>query len=128
MAITYSWKVVRMNTKNDGEIENAVIQVYWVKKGVDDNGIEGECAGESKFNINEIVPEQFVPFEELTEEIILGWILSTINPAYHEGIDAQIQKMIDSKADPIFDRGLPWEPPPPIPAPPAPEPEFIPPA
>lgn len=114
MAITYSWKVTNLYTKNDGDLENAVIQVYWLKIGVNEDGVEGSCPGESKFNIAEIAPEQFVPFDELTEEIVIGWIETTINEAYHAGINEQIQKMIDDKVNPTSNPRLPWDPTPTI--------------
>ena len=108
MSITYSWQVTNMNTKNAGDLENAVIQIYWLKTGVDKDGIEGYCQGETTFNTANISPEEFVPYEDLTEEIVLGWIQNTINEAYHAGIDEQIQSMIDDKKNPIMSPGLPW--------------------
>ncbi len=110
MSITYSWQVTNMNTKNDGDLENAVIKVYWLKTGVDEDGVEGSCMGESTFNMAEISPEEFVPYEDLTEEIVLGWVQSTINEAYHEGIDEQIQNVINEKKNPVMSPGLPWVP------------------
>lgn len=110
MAITYSWKVTGMNTKSEGDVQDAVIQVYWTKSGVNEDGVEGFCPGESKFIVSDIAIEEFVPFDQLTEEIVLGWVQAHINPAYHEGIDEQIQKMIERKISPVINKGLPWDP------------------
>lgn len=108
MAITYSWKVDSMNARDEGDLENAVVQVYWTKTGVDEDGVEGSCPGESTFSTANIAAEEFIPFDELTEEIVIGWIQSTINPSYHEGIDEQIQTSIDRNRNPIKNLGLPW--------------------
>lgn len=110
MVTTYSWKINNMKTKNDGDLLNAVINVYWVKTGVNEDGIEGFCPGESNFNIADILPEKFIKFEDLTEEIVIDWIQSTIDPDYHKGINDRIQKMIDDKVSPTLNPSLPWDP------------------
>jgi len=117
MAITYTWSVTDMKARNetiDGvTYDNTVIQTFWTKTGTDENGNTGMFAGATPFTYSGT--GTFTPYEDLTEEQVLGWIQAEVVGRYAEHVDAQIQKQIDEKANPINDPGLPWAP--------APEPE-----
>lgn len=111
MAITYTWKVTDMKVRSkdiDGTIyDETVVQTYWEKTGTDENGNTGMFAGATPFDYN---PESstFIPFSDLTEEIIIGWIQSVVVGRYEDHINEQIQKEIDEKANPIIEPILPW--------------------
>ena len=49
MAITYTWKVTSLKTKNEGSNQNAVVQTYWQKIGTDENGNEAVFSGATPF-------------------------------------------------------------------------------
>ena len=71
MSITYTWTVTGLKTTTVGNLTNAIVQTYWKKIGTDEQGNTGEFIGATPFNVN---PEQpgFVPFNQLTEEIVVG--------------------------------------------------------
>jgi hypothetical protein len=54
----------------------------------------------------------FVPFEELTEETVLGWVTTTLGEEEIAKIEAEfktrLQERIDKKASPEFLTGTPW--------------------
>ena len=68
MAITYTWKVTSIKTKNEGENKDAVVQTYWTKTGKDENGNEGVFSGATPFKDGNPSDPNFVPFNQLTEE------------------------------------------------------------
>jgi hypothetical protein len=55
----------------------------------------------------------FVPFEDLTEAIVLGWVTETLGETEITKIknefEARLQGRIDKKANPEFLTGAPWE-------------------
>lgn len=106
MAITYEWTVTSMKVINENDFENVVIQTYWTKKGTDENGNDGSFNGATPLDQSSIDPNNFIPFEELTETIVLGWIQSSITDQSH--IDYQIQKQIDMKKNPVIEKKTPW--------------------
>lgn len=106
--MTYTWEITGIKTIDVNNVENAVVQTYWKKTGTDKEGNEGTFTGATPFPQSTIDPENFIPFSELTEEIVLGWIKAVVVGSYEEHVNAQIQKQIDSKT--IKDAGLPWAP------------------
>lgn len=98
MSITYTWKVTQLQTRNEGENANAVVQTRWTKTGVDEHGNEGFFTGATPFTSVGVPQGQFVPFEELTEEIVLDWIKAVVVGDYAQHVDGVIAKMIADKA------------------------------
>ena len=109
MTITYTWSIVDMKTKNetiDGvTYENAVIKTYWIKKGTDENGNVGMYSGVTRFAYRG--EGTFIPYEDLTEEIVLGWIQAVVE-GYSYRVDEEIHKQINERANRISELGLPW--------------------
>lgn len=129
MAITYTWKVTGVKTKTEGGVENAVVQTYWQKIGTDESGNVGTFNGATPFSMSSIDPANFVPFDQLTEPVVIGWIQGVVVGGYEEHVNSVIQKQIDEKVSPVTEAQLPWAPPPPPPAepqPPAPPPQAAP--
>lgn len=111
----YTWKVTGMKGIDLPNEPNTIIQTYWTKTGVDEQGNEGVFSGATPFNPADIDPATFVPYDQLTEEIVLSWIQAVVVGSYEEHVNAQIQKQIDSKK--VKDEPLPWAPPTPEPTP-----------
>ena len=108
MEITYTWAVTSMKVVDTDDIENAVIQTYWTKTGVDADGNSGMFSGATHLSISTVDPDNFVPYEELTQEIVIGWIQAVVNNQVH--INEHIQKQIDQKKNPVIEKPLPWVP------------------
>ncbi len=112
MAITYTWKVTGVKTKTEDGNTDAVVQTYWTKTGTDENGNTGTFSGATPFSsLNMPEGSTFVPFAELTEEIVLGWIQDIVVGNYEEHVNAQIAKQISDKITPVTEPALPWAPP-----------------
>lgn len=111
MAITYTWKITGLKTKTEGANQDAVVQTYWQKIGTDEAGNQGIFSGATPFTTVGMPQGQtFVPFNQLTEEIVLGWIKAVVVGGYEEHVNAQIQKQIDEKANPVQEATMPWAP------------------
>ena len=113
MAVTYTWAVTGLKTKNetnaDGVVlNNAVVQTYWKKTGTDENGNEGTFSGATPFTAADVPAGEFVAFESLTEEIVLGWIKAVVVGTYEEHVNGQIQKQIDQSINPVVESAMPW--------------------
>ena len=76
--------------------------------------LEGETdrkVGTVEFEGNVNDPN-FVPFEDLTEEIVLGWVTATLGEEQISTIETEfetrLQEIIDKKLNPEFLTGTPW--------------------
>lgn len=107
---TYTYEVTGLKVRDEGENLNAVVQTYWKLTGSDGTN-EGTFSGATPFT-STTMPEGdvFVPFAELTEEIVIGWISDVVtgNPGYQQHIDEQISKQIRDKVTPVTESNLPW--------------------
>ena len=115
MAVTYTWEVTSLKTKNetlgDGVVlPNAICQTYWKKIGTDERGNEGSFSGATPFSADNLTEENFLQFDVLTEEIVLGWIQAIVVDGYEEHVNGQIQKQIDEQVTPITETAMPWAP------------------
>ena len=112
MAITYTWKITGLKTRTEGANQDAVVQTYWQKIGTDENNNTGTFSGATPFTTVGM-PDgyTFVPFNQLTEEMVLNWIKAVVVGGYEEHVNAQIKKQIDDKLSPIAEPTLPWAPP-----------------
>lgn len=110
MAITYTWKVTSLKVKDEGDNTSAVVQTYWTKTGTDENGNTGVFAGATPFTSVNVPAGQFVPFDQLTEETVLGWIQSVVVGQYEEHVNGVIAKQIDQKVNVVKEVDLPWAP------------------
>lgn len=110
MAITYTWKVTSLKTKTEGGNTDAVVQTYWTKTGTDENGNTGVFSGATPFTSVNVPAGEFVPFAELTEETVLGWIKAVVVGQYEEHVNGIIAKQIDEKVNVVAEKALPWAP------------------
>ena len=108
MSITYTWKVSRVSVKNEGSNIDSVVQTHWEKTGTDEDGLTGTFHGGTPFTSVNVPTGEFIAFEDLTEEIILGWIQAQVVGDYENHVNDTIQNQINSKKNPVVEKTLPW--------------------
>jgi len=112
MAIKYTWKIVRIKTTNTDSFENAVVNTWWQKIGTDDSdGVVGYFEGATPFDADQIDPNNFTALDQLTEDMVLGWVKNVVTGEYAAHVDAEIQRDIDDKRGTlteIEEGDLPW--------------------
>ena len=96
--ITYNWncKTVDVHPK-EKEQTNVVYSVHWIVTGVD-----GDY---SATNIGtQIVPlsegDTFIPFEDLTNEIVVGWTKEAMGEEQVKAIETSIASQIEEEINP----------------------------
>lgn len=109
--MNYEWKIISLRRKDSPTLNNIIVQVQWKKIGTDENGNIGEFNGATPFELSTVDTNNFIAYEDLTEEIILNWIKSVVIDSYEEHVNSQIEKQIEQKINPVVEviRGFPWE-------------------
>jgi hypothetical protein len=108
MEITYTWKITSLKVKNEEVHSNAVVQVLWEKTGTDANGNIGTFMGSTPFTSNDVPVGDFIPVEQLSEEIVLNWIKSIVIEDYELHVNNQILKQIENAINPIVEYIFQW--------------------
>jgi hypothetical protein len=106
--VTYIWKIVEIKAYPTFEDKTDVVcTVVWQLVATN-----GEYGSQLQGSID--VPTQninpFTPYEQLTEEQVLGWVYDVMGPAqvlsYEQSVLAGLELMINP---PIVNLPLPWE-------------------
>ena len=116
MALTYTWKLTGLKKQDTEDFNDLVIGTRWTVTGTDEDAVDGTFQGATPLDIPDAGQEGYIPYAELTEEIVLGWIkehVSGSNPAtnYWDHINGRIVKAIDEKKwtkVEVMEGDLPW--------------------
>lgn len=114
MAVTYSWGITQMTKKTIGSHDNVILHARWTCIGTEGTtGTEGRFVGATPIDFNSGSVDEFVAFGDLTEELVIGWVSSSVTgpSGYWDHISEMIQKgidEIDDASEEIGDENLPW--------------------
>lgn len=114
MSLTYDWKITALKKASGGNLSNVIVQTYWNVVGTDENGNEGAYSGATPFDLSKVDPNNFVTYESLTEEMVIGWIKNAVLGSFNDFVEGQIQDQIASistEPDQVNDGDFPWSPP-----------------
>lgn len=104
MKIDYQWKILELERD---AATGAVIRIHWDCTGIDEeSSISHRLYGAEDFNANVDDPS-FVPFENLTEEIVLTWLWNPSKIDKAE-IETKIATIINQELNPVIISGKPW--------------------
>lgn len=109
MAITYTWAVTGLKATQVGTANDYVVQTYWTKTGTDEAGNTGTFSGATPLDPNPTQTD-FVPYEQLTQEVVIEWIKPLVTGSYEDHVNGVIAKQIAEKIVPIKQPPLPWVP------------------
>ncbi len=119
MALTYEWKLTGLTKSNPPSlnVQNVIIGTRWEVTGTDEDGNEGKFSGATPFHLSTVDPNNFTPYDQLTETQVLGWIKNTVSGSastnYWGHISERIQEQIDKNSMQISEvtgGDLPWAP------------------
>lgn len=109
--MTYSWTIIKFETRNQtnslGEsLDNAVVTVKWKRDGVDGEGNTASVLGYTVLSAESVAQADFVAFDSLTEELVIGWIENAISADKLTEYDSSIQEKINKLSS--TERTPPW--------------------
>jgi len=103
--ITYDWncKTVDIHPQAEGET-NVVYNVHWIVTGISDE-LDSNLNHYSATNIGtQVVPlapeTPFIPFEDLTNEIVVGWTKDAMGADQVQAIESNIASQIAELENP----------------------------
>jgi hypothetical protein len=105
MATTYNWNCKTVDVHpTEADHTDVVYNVHWIVTGVSDELDPEGNAYESTSIGTQTVPldpeSQFIPFDELTNEIVVEWTKEAMGEEQVTSIEAGIQQAIDLEINP----------------------------
>lgn len=108
MATTFTWSIDRMRTLQMPQ-PNYVVEVGWTVVGLNGPYVVS-CSNTQTLNV--VQSETFVPYADLTEAIVLGWVQADLGASGIAAVEAQAQGYIDRQMHPPSETPqntpLPW--------------------
>ena len=97
--ITYDWncKTVDVHPQEEGET-NVVYNVHWIVIGVDGD-YSATIVGTQIVSLSE--GGAFIPFEDLTNEIVVEWTKDAMGKDQVDQIEASIAGQIEDQKNPV---------------------------
>ena len=109
MATVFNWHVLDMGVENrmiDGH-DDIVSIVNWECSGVQEDGTNTYAATLCRNTVIPYVAETWVPYSDLTESKVLGWVFDV--DTVKADTETEIQNMLDLQKTPlIITPALPW--------------------
>lgn len=101
--ITYTLDISGMEKRTS---DGAIIKVCWTKTGTNEYGVSGLYA--STIVYEQIDSGSFIPFEDLTEQVVKEWVTADIE---YDSCNPTIAQKITENSNPIVILGtgrFPW--------------------
>ena len=107
MATEYTWVIAALECYPEHEgHSDVVVTAHWRLNGVDGEHTAG-VYGTQGFTLDE--EATFVPFADLTEETVIGWVKAAMGDEQVEAHEASVAAQIEALINPpVITPDLPW--------------------
>jgi len=105
---TYTWNVTALYTQTIESEQNYVVIANYEVVGTDGT-FSASLSNIARFSTASVSP--FIPYDQLTNDIVIGWIQSELGTDGVANLEACIQGQIDSQINPPVtpqNTPLPW--------------------
>ena len=96
---TYTWNCKTVDVHPlEGNYSDVVYNVHYIVDGISDDSYEGRVIGTQIVDTTNIV--DFIPVDELTNEILVGWTKDAMGPERVSEIESNIDAQIAEATEP----------------------------
>ena len=96
---TFNWQIVQMDRLTS---DGFVVVVHYNVSATDDT-YQASTYGTTSYT--QTPGETYVPYADLTEAIVVGWVQEAIGK---DTVEASLQGQIDALKNPVQESGVPW--------------------
>lgn len=111
MALTYEWKLTGLKKGNTESAQDVVIGTRWELTGTDEDGNSGTFSGATPFKLENVEFHNFVPYENLDQDTVIGWIQAEVVGGYKDHVEQNIVRQIEAVKSQVKDvqaTDFPW--------------------
>ena len=91
------------------EESNVVTKIHWNcndSTTVGEDTYSGRVSGTQLLDTSDL--EDFVSYEDVTEEVALGWLMDSEDEGFQDVVEAKIAAQIERQLTPTEGSGIPW--------------------
>jgi len=99
-----------ISTMEHNTADGGVIVAHWrvtEEETVGDDTYSASSYGTASFTYDASSPD-FVPYADLTEEMVLGWCWSDEGGVDKDAVEASLTAKIEEQKNPTTETGVPW--------------------
>lgn len=87
-----------------------VYLVEWTLKAerISENGVAFDASQIGSTGLGDVNPEQFIPYDSLTEDQVVGWLETIIGADVINEMKTNLVEQLDNLQNPTQGRGVPW--------------------
>jgi hypothetical protein len=100
MATTVTWKIANLERETEDGFIFTVHYTVNADDGTYTSGAYGSLGLER--------PDNLIPFSQLTEEVVVGWVKEKFGEEKVAEIEAALQSQINEQKHPTKASGVPW--------------------
>jgi hypothetical protein len=101
---TITWAIANLERETE---DNFVFTAHWTVNAVEEDGEESFSAS-AYGSIGLERPENLIPYEDLTEEIVVEWVKEKMGEEAVEAVEAALLAQIAEQKAPSKASGVPW--------------------
>ena len=107
MADTFVWGIAQLERKlSDGVVYTAHWTATATREVADDTVLT--ASRYSSVSFGDPDPDNFTPYEDLTEGQVVGWVLAALGDEQVETICNGLTAQLDDQQNPVDASGIPW--------------------
>jgi L-aminopeptidase/D-esterase-like protein len=97
-----NWKITQMDRHTS---TGFVVTVHWTA-ALQDGDYGASTYSTASFT--EQPSQELIPYEELTEELVIGWVKDSLGEEAVEAVEQALLNNIEDQRTPKVSAGLPW--------------------
>jgi hypothetical protein len=101
---TITWAIANLERETE---DNFVFTAHWTVNAIEEDGEESFSAS-AYGSIGLERPENLIPYEDLTEEIVVEWVKEKMGEEAVEAVEAALLAQIAEQKAPSKASGVPW--------------------
>jgi hypothetical protein len=101
MATTFTWGIANLERET---ADGFVLIAHWTLSAAD-----GTYASSAYGSLGFERPDKLIPFADLTEELVIGWVQDAFGAEKVTEIEAALQAQLDEQRHPSKASGMPWQ-------------------
>jgi hypothetical protein len=99
---TFTWAVANMEHYTD---DGVVFTVHYTINAAD---VTYSSGAYGSVGLEKPDPDKLIPYADLTEELVIGWVKTNFGDEKVAEIEAALQKQLDEQRNPTTQPGVPW--------------------